>query len=41
VWGRAALVAAAVVLLPTAPALAVAVVAHMAAIGLIFARLHH
>jgi hypothetical protein len=41
VWGRAALVAAALVLLPTAPALTVAAVAHMAAIGLIFARLHH
>jgi hypothetical protein len=41
VWGRAALVAAALVLLPTAPALTVALVAHFAVIGLIVARLHH
>jgi hypothetical protein len=41
VWGRAALVAAALFLLPTAPALTVALVAHFAMIGLIVARLHH
>jgi hypothetical protein len=41
VWGRAALVATALVVLPTAPALMVALVAHFAVIGLIVARLHH
>jgi hypothetical protein len=41
VWGRAALVAAALVLLPTAPALTVALVAHFAVMGLIVARLYH
>jgi hypothetical protein len=41
VWGRAAVVAAALILLPTTPALTVALVAHFAAIGLIVARLHH
>jgi hypothetical protein len=41
VWGRGALVAAALFLLPTAPALTVALVAHFAMIGLIVARLHH
>jgi len=41
VWGRAALVAAALILLPTAPALTVALVAHAAVIGLIVVRLHH
>jgi hypothetical protein len=41
VWGRAALVATALFVLPTAPALIVALVAHFAVIGLIVARLHH
>jgi hypothetical protein len=41
VWGRAALVASALVILPTAPTLIVALVAHFAVIGLIVARLHH
>jgi hypothetical protein len=39
--GHAALIAAALIALPTAPALIVALVAHFAVIGLIVARLHH
>jgi hypothetical protein len=38
VWGRAALIAAALLALPTAPALIVALAAHVAVIGLIAAR---
>jgi hypothetical protein len=41
VWGRAALVATALVVLPTAPALIVALVAHLAVLGFIVARLGH
>jgi hypothetical protein len=41
VWGRAVLVAAALVLLATAPALTVDLVAHFAVIGLIVARPYH
>jgi hypothetical protein len=41
VWGRAVLVAAALLLLPTAPALTVALVAHFAVIGLLVARFYH
>jgi hypothetical protein len=41
VWGRTALVAAALFLLPSIPALTVALVAHFAVIGLIVTRLHH
>ena len=40
VWGRAALIAAALLALPTAPALVIALVAHLAVIGLIAARVH-
>ena len=40
VWGRAALVAAALFALPTAPALIIALAAHLAVIGLIAARVH-
>jgi hypothetical protein len=40
VWGRAALIAAALIALPTAPALIVAMTAHLAVIGLIAARVH-
>jgi hypothetical protein len=40
VWGRAALIAAALIALPTAPALIVALAAHVAVIGLIAARVH-
>jgi hypothetical protein len=38
VWGRGALIAAALIALPTAPALIVALAAHFAVIGLIAAR---
>jgi hypothetical protein len=41
VWGRAALVATALVVLPTAAALIVALVAHLAVLGFIVARLDH
>jgi hypothetical protein len=40
VWGRAALIAAALIALPTAPALVIALAAHFAVIGLIVARVH-
>jgi len=40
VWGRGALIAAALIALPTAPALIVALAAHFAVIGLIAARVH-
>jgi hypothetical protein len=40
VWGRAALIAAALMALPTAPALAVALAVHLAVIGLIVAKTH-
>jgi hypothetical protein len=40
VWGRCALIAAALIALPTAPALIVALAAHFALIGLIAARVH-
>jgi hypothetical protein len=40
VWGRGALIAAALIALPTAPALIVALAAHFAVIGLIAARAH-
>jgi len=40
VWGRAALIAAALIALPTAPALIIALAAHFAVIGLIAARVH-
>jgi hypothetical protein len=40
-WGRAALIASALVVLPTAPALVTAVVAQVLLLGLIVARLRH
>jgi hypothetical protein len=40
VWGRAALIAAALIALPTAAALIVAVATHLVVIGLIAARIH-
>lgn len=40
VGGRAALIAAALIALPTAPALIVALTAHLAVIGLVAARVH-
>jgi hypothetical protein len=40
VWGRGALIAAALIALPTAPALIVALAAHFAVLGLIAARVH-
>ncbi len=40
VWSRVALIAAALIALPTAPALVVALAAHLAVIGLIVARVH-
>jgi hypothetical protein len=40
VWGRAALIAAALIALPTAPALIVALAAHLVVIGLVAARVH-
>jgi|Tabmets5t2r1_1033131.scaffolds.fasta_scaffold00161_4 hypothetical protein len=40
VWGRAGLVAAALIFLPTAPAVTVALVTHLAVFGLIATRLH-
>jgi hypothetical protein len=40
VWGRGALIAAALIALPTAPALIVALTAHFAVLGLIAARVH-
>ncbi len=41
VWGRAALIASAMVALPTSPAVATAVVAHLVVIGLIVVHLRH
>lgn len=41
VFGRAALVTAALLALPTAPALVAAVMAHLAVLGFIATRLHH
>jgi hypothetical protein len=40
VWGRAALIAAALIALPTAPALIIALAAHLVVIGLVAARVH-
>jgi hypothetical protein len=40
VWGRGALIAAALIALPTTPALIVALAAHFAVMGLIAARIH-
>jgi hypothetical protein len=41
VWARAALIAAALVALPTTPAVVAAVVAHVALIGLVATQLRH